>query len=135
LSYFYQKYKQKMKFLKLGLTFLFGAFMVFAGINHFLKPAMYFPFFADFLPKEALNYASGIAEIIVGILVFIPKYRYYGTWGILALMIAFLPLHVADVFKEQPAVGTHQIALIRLPFQFVLIAWAWFIHDRNTATL
>ena len=120
-----------MAFLKLGLTFFFGAFMVYAGINHFLKPAMYFPFFADFLPKEVLNYASGIAEIIVGVLVFVPKYRYYGTLGILVLMIAFLPLHVADVFKENPAAGTHQIALIRLPFQFLFIAWAWFIHDRN----
>jgi uncharacterized membrane protein len=135
IGLFSSKYKRKMKFLKLGLTFLFGAFMVYAGINHFLKPAMYFPFFADFLPKEALNYAAGIAEIIAGGLVFIPKYRSYGTWGILALMIAFLPLHVADVFKENPAVGTHQIALIRLPFQFLFIAWAWFIHDRNVATL
>ena len=124
-----------MKVLKLGLTFLFGAFMVFAGINHFLKPVMYFPFFADFLPKEALTYASGVVEIIVGALVFVPKYRAYGTLGILGLMIAFLPLHVADVFKEQPAVGTHQMALIRLPFQFVLIAWAWFIYDGNKRLL
>ena len=124
-----------MKVLKLGLTFLFGAFMVFAGINHFLKPVMYFPFFADFLPKEALTYASGVVEIIVGALVFVPKYRSYGTLGILVLMIAFLSLHVADVFKEQPAVGTHQMALIRLPFQFVLIAWAWFIYDGNKRLL
>ena len=120
-----------MTSLKLVLTFLLGAFIVFGGINHFLKPAMYFPFFADSLPKEALTYASGVVEIIVGVLVFIPKYRSYGTLGILVLMMAFLPLHVADVFKEHPAVGTHQIALVRLPLQFVLIAWAWFIRERN----
>jgi uncharacterized membrane protein len=118
--------------LKLILTFLFGAFMIFGGVNHFLKPEMYFPFFADFLPKTALTYASGIVEIMVGIMAFTPKYRSWGTLGILCLMLAFLPLHLFDIFKENPAVGTHQIAVVRLPIQFVLIAWAWFIHKQNT---
>ncbi len=117
-----------MKIFRLILTLLFGAFIIFGGVNHFLKPAMYFPFFADFLPKVALNYASGIAEIVVGIMVFIPKYRSWGTLGILCLMLAFLPLHLLDIFRENPAVGTHQIAVVRLPVQFLFIAWAWFIH-------
>jgi uncharacterized membrane protein len=119
-----------MKILKLILTYLFGAFMIFGGVNHFLKPDMYMPFFADFLPKAALNYASGIAEIIVGILVFIPQYRTWGTWGILILMLLFLPLHIVDVFKDNPAVGSHQIAIYRLPVQFLFIAWAWYIHRK-----
>ncbi len=122
-----------MKILKLILTLLFGAFMIFGGVNHFLKPAMYFPFFANFLPKVALNYAVGIAEILVGVLVFIPMYRHWGTAGILYMMLAFLPLHIYDVFRENPAVGTHQIALIRLPVQLLFIAWAWYIHTVPTA--
>ena len=119
-----------MKILKLVLIFLFGAFMIFGGINHFLKPAMYFPFFPDFLPKEALNYLTGIAEIIVGIGVFIPKYRTLAALGILIMMLAFLPLHIWDVFKENPAIGSHQATLVRLPIQFVFIAWAWFINKK-----
>jgi uncharacterized membrane protein len=119
-----------MKITKLVLTFLFGAFMVFGGVNHFLKPAMYLPFIPDFLPGEAINYVSGIAEIIVGIGVFIPKFRSLSTLGILIMMLLFLPLHIIDVFKEHPAVGSHQVALIRLPLQFVLIFWAWFIHKK-----
>ena len=75
-----------MKILKLVLIFLFGAFMIFGGVNHFLKPAMYFPFFPDFLPKEALNYLTGIAEIVVGFGVFIPKYRILAASGILIMM-------------------------------------------------
>jgi uncharacterized membrane protein len=118
--------------IKLILTFLLGAFMTYAGVNHFLKPAMFFPFIPDFLPKEIVNYLAGVAEIAVGLCVFIPKLRSYGTLGILILMVAFLPLHVMDVFKDSPAIGTHQAALIRLPFQFVFIAWAWFIN-RNTS--
>ncbi len=120
-----------MKILKLVLTFLFGAFMIFGGVNHFLKPAMYFPFFPDFLPKEALNYWTGIAEIIVGIGVFIPKYRTQSALGILIMMLAFLPLHIWDVFSENPAIGSHQAAIIRLPIQFVFILWAWYISKSD----
>jgi uncharacterized membrane protein len=114
--------------MKLTLTFLFGAFMLVAGANHFQKPAMYFPFFADFLPKEILNYASGLLEIMVGVMVFTPKYRSWGTLGILCLMLAFLPLHFFDLFRENPACGSRQIAIIRFPVQFLFIAWAWYIH-------
>jgi uncharacterized membrane protein len=119
-----------MKILKLILTFLFGAFMIFGGVNHFLKPAMYFPFFPDFLPKEALNYLVGIAEIVVGVGVFIPQYRTQAALGILYMMLAFLPLHIIDVFKDHPAIGSHEATLVRLPVQFVFIAWAWFISRK-----
>lgn len=114
--------------VKLILTYLFGAFMIFGGINHFLKPEMYFPFFPDFLPKEILNYLAGVIEILVGIGVFIPQYRPQATLGILILMLAFLPLHIIDVFKDNPAIGSHKAALVRLPIQFLFIGWAWFIH-------
>jgi uncharacterized membrane protein len=41
------------------------------------------------------------------------------------LMIAFLPLHIVDVFKDNPAIGSTTLAYIRLPIQFILIYWAW----------
>lgn len=117
-----------MKIFKFILTFLFGAFMIMGGINHFLKPAMFFPFIPNLLPKEAVNYIAGILEIVVGVGVFIPAFRSWATLGILGLMVIFLPLHIMDVFSETPAIGSHQLALIRLPIQFVLILWAWYIY-------
>jgi uncharacterized membrane protein len=119
-----------MKIVKLILTFLFAAFMIFGGLNHFLKPEMYFPFIPDFMPKEFVNYASGLIEIVLGIGAFIPRFRSVATLGILVLMLVFLPLHILDIFKESPAIGSHQAAVIRLPIQFVLILWAWFIHKK-----
>lgn len=120
-----------MKNIKLLLTLAFGAFMVFAGVMHFARPAMYEAFIPDFLPRDLVNYGSGLLEIALGIGTFIPRFRRSAALGILVLMIAFLPLHVMDVFKENPAIGSHQAALIRLPIQFVLIAWAWFISRRG----
>lgn len=120
-----------MKTFKLILTFLFGALMVFGGVNHFLKPEMYYPFFPEFAPKPFLTYASGLLEILAGIAVFIPTYRKWGTLAILVLMLLFLPFHVWDVFSQSPAIGSHQAALIRLPIQFLFILWAWFIHKED----
>jgi uncharacterized membrane protein len=120
-----------MKTTKLVLTYLFGAFLIVAGVGHFLNPQKYFAFIPDFLPKEAVNYLSGLLEILAGIGVFIPRFKNISTFTILLMMVAFLPLHIIDVFKEQPAIGSHTIALIRLPLQFVLIYWAWFICDKN----
>ena len=119
-----------MKKAKLVLTFLFGAVMILAGVSHFLKPAMFLPFIPDFLPQAAINYLAGIAEIAVGVGTFIPRFRSFAALGILVMMLVFLPLHVIDVFKENPAIGSHQAALVRLPIQFVLIAWAWFIYKK-----
>jgi len=117
----------KMKNLKRILTLIFGAFMVFGGINHFFKPEIYFPFFPDFLPKEILNYTAGAVEIVVGIAAFIPNFRKLACWGILILMIGFLPLHVWDVFRSNPAIGSHSAALVRLPVQILFVLWAWYI--------
>lgn len=120
-----------MKYLKLALTFIFGAFMIFGGINHFLKPEMYYPFIPDFFPQSFINLASGALEIILGIGAFIPQTRSKATMGIFILMILFLPLHIWDVFREHPAIGSHQAAIIRVPVQLLLIFITGYISRKN----
>jgi uncharacterized membrane protein len=121
----------RMHKLKFILTLLFGAFMVFAGINHFLKQEMYYPFIPDFLPKALINCLSGIVEILLGLGILHPNLRSRCTLGIFWLMLLFLPLHIWDVFRTHPAIGNHTLALLRLPAQFILILWAWFISRKN----
>jgi uncharacterized membrane protein len=120
-----------MKTLKTVLTYLMAAFMIYSGINHFLKPAMYVPFIPDFMPTDLVNYGSGLIEIILGIGILIPKFKYQAAFGVFILMLLFLPLHVMDVFSDTPAIGNHKMALIRLPFQFLFIAWAWWISKKD----
>ena len=119
-----------MKAIKKTLTLLFGIFIAVSGGAHFVNPALYLAFIPDFLPKMLVNYGAGILEILTGICVVIPRFRSLGTLSILLMMCAFLPLHIWDIFREQPAIGSHQLALVRLPVQFILIAWAWFIHKQ-----
>ena len=120
-----------MKITKYILTLLFGAFMIFGGVNHFIKPEIYFPFIPDFLPQPIINYLAGIIEIALGIGVFVPQFRPHAALGILLLMLLFLPLHLWDAFRENPSIGSHTAALVRLPVQFLFIAWAWFISKKK----
>lgn len=119
-----------MKIFWIVVRVLFAFFMIFGGVQHFLKPDFYIPFVPSFLPfTTAIIYVSGIIEILLGILLFIPKYAKIGALGVLLLMLIFLPIHVWDVFSATPAIGSHEAALIRLPVQFLFIAIAWKIRD------
>ena len=85
----------------------------------------------ELFPKGPTNFVAGLVELTLGIGVFLPRARSKATLGILFLMIAFLPLHVWDVFRDNPAIGSKALAYVRLPLQFVLIAWAWLVHKQS----
>lgn len=46
-------------------------------------------------------------------------------------MIVFLPIHIWDVTKEIPAIGSKTAAGIRLGIQFLLIAAGWWIYKTS----
>ncbi len=108
------------------LGFIFALFIIFGGVQHFLKPDFYLPFVPSFLPFSIpIIYFSGVLEIAFGIAYFIPKYRTLGAWGILTLMLIFLPIHVADIFLDNPAIGSKTAAYVRLAVQFLFILLSW----------
>ena len=117
--------------MRLNITWfrsILGVIMILAGIQHFRDPAMYGPIIPDGLPKDLVTYLSGVVEFLLGAGLFFRRFRLWASLGLLVLMIAFLPLHVADVFRDAPAMGSKLLAYIRLPLQFVLIAWAWWVY-------
>ena len=118
--------KKSMKILWTIVRIIFAIFMAYAGLQHFLKPDFYVPFVPSFLPfTTAIIYASGIVEIVLGLMLIIPKYSKLGAMGIMLLMLVFLPIHIWDIFSDTPAIGSHQAALVRLPVQLLFIAIAW----------
>ncbi len=127
-----QKIKQ---YTLIFLRYLLVIFMINAGIQHFLEVDFYLPFVPRFLPfTEFFVYFSGVVEIALGVLLafnFRVLRKSIGMWSALAIFImfwVFLPIHISDVFMENPAIGTHKLALIRVPFQFVFIGWAWVVY-------
>lgn len=77
------------------LRCLLGLFFVIAGINHFLNPEFYFPLIPDYLPfPKLINTISGILEILLGFGVFWEKSLKISAWGIVVLLILFIPSHI-----------------------------------------
>ncbi|NNK19498.1 MAG: hypothetical protein HKP49_10125 [Maribacter sp.] len=112
------------------LQVVLAVFMIYAGIQHFIKPLFYIPFVPGFLPfKMSIIYFSGVLEIIFGFFLLIPKYAKLASTGILVLLLLFLPIHIWDVFSEAPAMVSHQAALIRLPVQLLFIGWAFKVRQ------
>ena len=122
----------KLKFTLL-LKIFFGVLMTLAGLMHFIKPEMYFPFIPNFLPKYALVYISGFIEFALGIMLFFKPTNKIAILGIFLLMIAFLPLHFLDIFQSKPAIGSHLLAIIRFPIQLLLIWMAWVINRKGVS--
>lgn len=121
-----------MKRVKQISAVLFALFMIYGGVNHFLHPEFYDAFIPDFLPKLAVNYVSGLIEVLLGVGLFLPAFKQRAAWGLFFLMIAFLPLHIWDLFRENPAIGSQTAAIIRVPIQFLLIAWTWWLTRETT---
>lgn len=115
-----------MKLTKKIIGIVLALFMLLGGVAHFLTPETYFPMIPDFLPKSPVNILAGLVELVLGVGVFIPSLRKKALLGICALMIVFLPIHIWDYLKEEPAIGTKAVALVRIGVQFLLIFLPWF---------
>jgi uncharacterized membrane protein len=98
-----------------------------AGVNHFIHPAPYIKIIPPWLPyPQEVVVISGICEIICAILILLPATRVFGSWCLIALLIAVFPANIQmsiNYYKENnPAFwGT----ILRLPLQAVLIFWAY----------
>lgn len=112
--------------MKIALYFM-SLFYILAGIMHFVRPRMYLKMMPPYLPfHPQLVYASGIMEIVAGLLLLYPATRAYGAWLTILILIIVFPANI------QMAVNFYQkqhpyfwIAVLRLPLQLTLIWWAW----------
>ena len=106
----------------------------YVGIRHFIDPDFFLAIMPDYLPLHLeLVYLSGLAEIILGLLLLFKKTRSKAAIGIILLLIFVFPanIHLVQSELSQSLLGvTKEQAIIRLPFQalFILIAY-W--HSKN----
>ena len=60
--------------IKKFFLYSLAAFMIFAGVNHFIKTDFYLSMMPPYLPFHLeLVYLSGVAEIICGALLLVPE--------------------------------------------------------------
>jgi uncharacterized membrane protein len=124
-----------MRTFKLVMRYLLALFFVLAGINHFRDPEFYLRMMPPALPwHSALHLVAGVFEIIFGVMLLIPKYQRLAAWGLIALLVAVFPANIymamnPRLFPEFSPTGLW----IRLPFQLVFIAWAWWFTRKDKA--
>lgn len=99
---------------------------VAAGEMHFLRPAAYESIVPAQLPApELLVAVSGVAEILGGVGLLIPRTRKVAGWGLVALLVAVFPANVNMALNpDTVGRGLPEWALwARLPLQLLAIAW------------
>jgi len=121
-----------IKIVKQILFFFLIVFYLFAGYNHFATPSFYIPIIPPYLATWAkeINIISGIAEILLALLLIPKTTRPFAVKGIIIMLIAFIPSHIYFIQKGSFTLGsitiTPTLSYIRLLVgQPILILWVW----------
>ncbi len=101
--------------------------MVAAGVLHFVAPGTFTKIVPDWLPApKVLVLVSGFFEIAGGLGLLVRRTRTAAAWGLAALFAAVFPANVNmavhKIYTDNP-----WILWGRLPFQGMLIAWAYWL--------
>lgn len=125
--------RRRVARFKTGMRWLLGIFFIGAGANHFLNTAFYVRIMPPYLPWHLeLVYLSGVLEALLGILVLVPRYTFLAAWGLIALLIAVFPANVHMAMNPDQFPELNPVLLwVRLSFQAVFVAWAYWFTDGN----
>lgn len=111
-----------------AVAVVLGVFVTIAGVAHFVSPGFFDEIVPPWLPPSERFWtsASGIAELVVGPLLLIPRTRRVGGWAAIVLFVVVYPanLYMAWDWRDRP-LNEQFVAWARLPLQFVLIWLAW----------
>ena len=113
--------------VKVISVYVMGIFYIMVGIKHFQDPSWFVQIVPPILPyKYELVYISGIFEVLLGILLMIPRFQSIAAKGLMALLICVYPANIYLAQTNGVALGISPlIAWGRLPFQFVFIGLAY----------
>lgn len=113
------------------LLYPMAFFYIYAGYMHFKKAWFFYKITPPLLQpwKKPINVIVGVAEIAGGIGVLIPATQSMAAWGIILLLIAVFPANIYMLMTKGAGMKIKEWFLwLRLPLQFVLIAWAyWYV--------
>jgi uncharacterized membrane protein len=127
-----------MHTLRTIARWLLAAAMVGIGALHFISPKPFVAIVPRALPApKALVLISGFFEILGGLGLLVPRARRAAGLGLIALYAAVFPANINMAVRNMPLGGKHYPALLwlRLPMQFVLMAWAWWCSQSEEKPL
>ena len=107
--------------------YIMGLLYVVAGMNHFHKPKMYVRIMPPYIPAHnSMVMLTGIAEMILGFMVMNKNTQVVAAWGILIMLLFYIPIHIYMLQNKKAAMKIPKwILILRIPLQLALIYWAY----------
>ncbi len=107
--------------------YLLALIFILGGANHFRKPKFYERIMPPYIPAHSsLVLASGIIEMIFGFMLITGESQTIGAWGIVGLLIIFIPVHVHMLQDENASLKLPKwLLILRILLQGALIYWAF----------
>lgn len=112
--------------------------LVTAGLAHVIVPEAFIAYYPTYLPWPTLAiFASAIVEWGLAALLWSRRTQRMAWYGIAALMVVYVPVHIYVVTDHSLIVNAPVeiplwLAWVRLPWQFVLVGWAWWMGRKLT---
>lgn len=99
--------------------------LLVTGTVHLVRPHVFDPALPDWLPgtKRAWALGSGVAELVCGGLVALPRTQRLGGLACAALFVVVFPGNVNMVTTARTP-RARAVTVARLPFQLPLVLWA-----------
>lgn len=107
--------------------YILGIIFILAGMNHFRKPKLYERIIPPYIPAHStVVMLSGIAEMVLGFALMNKNYQEPAAWGIILILILFIPVHIYMFQNKKASLKFPKWALIlRIPLQFGIMLWAY----------
>lgn len=107
--------------------YLLALIFVGAGVSHFRWPKLYQKIIPPYLPEHnTLVIVSGVAEMVLGFMLISAGTTSFAAWGILGLLVLFIPVHVYMLQNEKASLKLPKwVLILRIPIQFGLMYWAY----------
>ena len=118
-----------MRYFKLITIYFMSFAYAYVGVRHFIDPDFFLAIMPNYLTFHLeFVYLSGVAEIVLGLMLLSKKTRKTGAIGLIILLILVFPanIHLVQSELSQSILGvTKSQTVYRLPFQglFILIAY------------
>ena len=118
-----------MKYFKLLTIYFMSISYTYVGVRHFIDPDFFLAIMPNYLTFHLeFVYLSGVAEVVLGLMLLSKKTRKTGAIGLIILLVLVFPanIHLVQSELSQSILGiTKTQSIYRLPFQglFILIAY------------
>ena len=123
-----------MRYFKLITIYFMSIAYAYVGVRHFIDPDFFLAIMPNYLTLHLeFVYLTGIAEVVLGIMLLSKKTRKTGAIGLIILLILVFPanIHLVQSELSQSLLGvTKSQSIYRLPFQGLLISIAYW-HSKN----